>query len=108
MDNIGITSQLVLDTPVRSQTDAGAVEVRWPRLSELSLDPLELAGRRSFVGGSDANVIFSGDAERLRRLWQVKRGDVVAEELTGCLPVMLGCWSEASIGSGSSACPVTG
>lgn len=68
---------------------------RWPELSALGLSVEETAARRTGLGGSDANVILSGDDERILRLWAEKRGDVAPEDLSDRLPVMLGCWSEA-------------
>ncbi len=47
------------------------------------------------VGGSDANTILSGNSDRLRRLWQEKRGEVEPEDLSAVLPVALGSWTEA-------------
>ena len=67
----------------------------WPVLDQLRLTAAELAKRRGFIGGSDANVILSGDADKLLRLWQEKRGEVEASDLSSTLPVMLGCWTEA-------------
>ncbi len=46
----------------------------WPTLECLRLDREALAGRNAGIGGSDANVIFSGDGERFRQLWLEKRG----------------------------------
>jgi predicted phage-related endonuclease len=51
--------------------------------------------RRSFIGGSDANVILSGHVEKILRLWREKRGEAEPEDLSSALPVMLGCWTEA-------------
>lgn len=62
----------------------------WPTLSALS-QPMERTG---FIGGSDANVILSGKADRIDRLWREKRGEISCEDLTGVLPVMLGTWTE--------------
>jgi predicted phage-related endonuclease len=50
--------------------------------------------RQSFVGGSDANVILSGDRNRILALWREKRGEAEPQDLTGSLSVMLGCWTE--------------
>lgn len=66
----------------------------WPSLDSLGLDPDAKQARRSFIGGSDANIILSGDSGRIVRLWREKRGEVNPEELGSCLPVMLGCWTE--------------
>jgi hypothetical protein len=49
------------------------------------------------IGGSDANMIISGDPERIARLGRKKRGEVAAEDLSSVLPVLLGSWSEAFI-----------
>ncbi len=66
----------------------------WPCLGDLVTDAEHLLQRRSGIGGSDANIILSGDAERIRTLWLEKRGEVEAEDLSARLPVMLGCWTE--------------
>lgn len=95
MDNVGIQ-------PLNSASDAVSVELvsnadqrHWPALDALLLGAAERDARRSFIGGSDANVILSGDDEKLLRLWREKRGEVEPEDLSGSLPVMLGCWTEA-------------
>lgn len=67
----------------------------WPRLGHLGLHADAKRARLSGVGGSDANIIFSNDPERIARLWQEKRGELVSEDLSGVLPVMLGQWTEA-------------
>lgn len=64
--------------------------IHWPTLAALSR-PMQ---RNGFIGGSDANIILGGNAERLDRLWREKRGEVPSEDLTGVLPVMLGTWTE--------------
>src|SRR5687767_370610 len=69
--------------------------VVWPDLDDLLLDPEAANLRAAGVGGSDANIILSGDADRIRELWRVKRGEMLAEDLSDRLPVMLGCWTEA-------------
>ena len=71
-----------------------AEQVNWPGLEALRLGGEALEWRRSGIGGSDANVIFSGDSERIRELWLEKRGEAAPIDLTGHLPVMLGCWTE--------------
>jgi hypothetical protein len=67
----------------------------WPALDALVLGPELQRSRIAGIGGSDANTILSGDAERIVRLWREKRGEVEAEDLSSVLPVMLGSWSEA-------------
>jgi hypothetical protein len=41
--------------------------------------------RRRFVGGSDANIILSGDADRIHQLWQEKRGESEPADLSDVL-----------------------
>ena len=50
--------------------------------------------RRGYIGGSDANIILSGDAQRIARLVAEKRGEVEPEDLSRSLPVQLGVWTE--------------
>jgi putative phage-type endonuclease len=50
--------------------------------------------RRSFLGGSDAQVIMGSDEAALVRLWQEKRGEVEPEDLSGNLVVQLGVITE--------------
>src|ERR1700757_2738767 len=52
------------------------------------------AGRRAFVGGSDARVIMGADEAALLRLWREKRGEVEPEDLSGNLVVQLGAATE--------------
>jgi predicted phage-related endonuclease len=52
------------------------------------------AGRRRFVGGSDARVIIGDSTEALQRLWREKRGEVEPEDLSGNLLVQLGLTTE--------------
>lgn len=68
--------------------------IQWPALEEIGLSPSEVEARRSGLGGSDANVILSGDPDRIIGLWTVKRGEAPAEDLSAKLPVMLGSWTE--------------
>jgi predicted phage-related endonuclease len=67
----------------------------WPRLGSLVLGGSDRDERRRFVGGSDANVILSGDPGKIIRLWREKRGEAEPEDLSGALAVMLGQWTEA-------------
>jgi predicted phage-related endonuclease len=52
------------------------------------------AHRRNFIGGSDARTIMGTDEAALVRLWQEKRGEVAAEDLSGNLIVQLGSATE--------------
>lgn len=62
----------------------------WPSIARLSASMM----RTGFIGGSDANIILSGNPERIDRLWREKRGEIPSEDLTRVLPVMLGTWTE--------------
>lgn len=50
--------------------------------------------RRSFVGGSDAQIIMGDDGTALLRLWREKRGEAAPEDLSCNLAVQLGCVTE--------------
>ncbi len=67
----------------------------WPSLDSLRASDESLQRRREFVGGSDANIILSGNPDRLIDLWLEKRGEKEPDDLSGRLPVVLGCWTEA-------------
>ncbi len=69
--------------------------ITWPVLDNLGLDAAASTQRREGIGSSDANIILSGEEERILRLWREKRGEAVPEDLSDVLPVMLGCWTEA-------------
>ncbi|MCL6741455.1 YqaJ viral recombinase family protein [Sphingomonas sp. RB56-2] len=66
----------------------------WPVLGELGLGERERSERIKGIGGSDANVILSGDADRILGLWREKRGEVESADLGDKFAVMLGCWTE--------------
>ena len=66
----------------------------WPRLDQLGLGSAAAIERRAGIGGSDANAILSGDAERVRTLWLEKRGEAEPVSLDDSVAVMLGCWTE--------------
>jgi predicted phage-related endonuclease len=67
----------------------------WPPFDCLRLSQTEILARRDAIGGSDANIILSGDSERIRKLWLEKRGETEPDDLSGKLCVMLGVWTEA-------------
>jgi predicted phage-related endonuclease len=52
------------------------------------------SNRRSFIGGSDAQVIMGSDEDALLRLWREKRGEVEPEDLSDNLIVQLGLVTE--------------
>ena len=55
----------------------------------------QLAFRRRGIGGSDANIIMSGDRARIRQLFEEKRGEREPEDLSEVLPVRMGQTTEA-------------
>lgn len=63
-------------------------------LDTLGLTADQIAARKSFIGGSDANVLLSGDVDKIHHLWQVKRGLVAPDDLSDVLPVQLGSFTE--------------
>jgi predicted phage-related endonuclease len=67
----------------------------WPLLTELRMPNERVTESRSYIGGSDANVLFSGNAERVNQLWREKRGDAEPADLSSSLAVLLGSWTEA-------------
>jgi hypothetical protein len=68
--------------------------IGWPHFSQLSQHDQHRRTRRQGIGGSDANVILSGDLQKIRNLWLEKRGDKESEDLSASLAVVLGCWTE--------------
>jgi predicted phage-related endonuclease len=50
--------------------------------------------RMTGIGGSDANIILSGDADRVFALWEEKLGRRKREDLTWVLPVQIGSATE--------------
>ena len=55
----------------------------------------DAAARRGKIGGSDANILLSGDPHRIRQLWLEKCGEAEPADLSDNLSVMLGSWTEA-------------
>ena len=95
MDNFGITATAPVTIEGAPFASVLAQPPAWPRLDGLRLAGPASDERRAFVGGSDANIILSGDAEKVVGLWREKRGEAEPEDLSRVLPVMLGCWTEA-------------
>ena len=53
------------------------------------------AARLKGIGGSDANIILSGEPERVLTLWKEKTGKQEPEDLSWVLPVQIGSATEA-------------
>jgi hypothetical protein len=84
-------------TTAKRTEEAGILRrgrAKWPKLHEIGLSEKYLERRSRAIGGSDANIILSGNQERLQTLWAEKTGLAVPEDLSGTLPVALGSWSE--------------
>ena len=64
-------------------------------LQHFGLTPAQLLERKKGIGGSDANIIMSGDDAKVLRLWEEKTGQREAEDLSGVLPVQMGLVTEA-------------
>lgn len=64
-------------------------------LDNLGLTPEQKAFRRNSIGGSDANIIMSGNDERILQLWKEKSGKAEGEDLSEVLQVMLGSFTES-------------
>jgi len=95
VDNFSICVAAASQSDVPPAPALAVVNGEWPMLDRLGLGASVRDERRSCIGGSDANVILSGDPEKLLRLWREKRGETEPEDLSGSLAVMLGCWTEA-------------
>lgn len=63
-------------------------------LANLGLSEEDRAIRKNFIGGSDANIIMSGDPDKLIRLWREKRGEAEPEDLSDILAVQMGSYTE--------------
>lgn len=50
--------------------------------------------RRNGIGGSDANIIMSGNDDKIIRLWREKRGEIEPEDMSGEIPVLMGIITE--------------
>ena len=73
MDNLSISGSGGSNHEVPARPPLGIEQVLWPQLDRLMLGAGYRGERRSYIGGSDANVIFSGEAAQIRRLWREKR-----------------------------------
>ena len=63
-------------------------------LSSLGLTAEQIEFRRGCLGGSDANIIMSGDIERIDALWRFKRGETDPDDLSDILAVIMGLYTE--------------
>lgn len=54
----------------------------------------QIAKRRFSIGGSDANIIMSGDPAAILGLWEIKTGARESEDLTWVQPVQFGTYTE--------------
>lgn len=62
--------------------------------AQVGLTASQKSFRKNVIGGSDANIIMSGNADDIYRLWQQKRGEIEPENLDDVLPVRMGQWTE--------------
>jgi predicted phage-related endonuclease len=60
----------------------------------LGLTPEQREARKLGLGGSDANILLSGDSEKIHRLWLEKIGQAEPEDLSRVLPVQMGTFTE--------------
>jgi predicted phage-related endonuclease len=81
-------------TPSVAGSTESASAFGWPQVADLTLSAERLDARSRGIGGSDANIILSGDSERILRLWREKRGESPPEDLSDKLSVVLGSWTE--------------
>lgn len=63
-------------------------------LSTLGLDRAAIASRAFCLGGSDANIILSGEPSALLSLWEQKTGRKASDDLSDVLPVIMGSFTE--------------
>lgn len=54
----------------------------------------QIAKRRHSIGGSDANIIMSGDQQAILGLWEIKTGRAEGPDLSEVLPVQMGLATE--------------
>ena len=61
----------------------------------MALTQEQKAFRAKLLGGSDANIIMSGDEEKILKLWNVKTGQQEDEDLSDVLQVQMGVHTES-------------
>lgn len=70
-------------------------EMHQRRMDQLiGLSDEDVADRRNYIGGSDANIICSGNKERIYQLYLEKVGEAEPEDLSDVLAVQMGSWTE--------------
>lgn len=62
----------------------------YPFFAKFQMDTKSLAERFGTVGGSDINVLASGDAEKINNLYLRKRGEIESDDLSTVWPVLMG------------------
>ena len=62
----------------------------YPFFDKFQLDPKSLSERFGTIGGSEINILASGDSDRINQLWLRKRGEVEADDLSTVWPVLMG------------------
>lgn len=65
-----------------------------PDLSQVGLTAEQKAKRRTFLGGSDANILIHGSPEDVTDLWRAKRGEVEDDLGAFNLQALMGQWTE--------------
>ena len=63
-------------------------------LKSLGLSVEAVSRRVLSIGGSDANILMSGDAQAVLALWECKTGRRDPDDLSGVLPVVMGQFTE--------------
>lgn len=54
----------------------------------------QIAKRRHSIGGSDANILMSGNQDAIHGLWEIKTGQAEPDDLTWVQPVQFGTYTE--------------
>lgn len=63
-------------------------------IMQFGLTPEQVLERRNGIGGSDANILMSGDDAKIMNLFLVKRGETEPDDLSRVLPVQMGSFTE--------------
>ena len=62
---------------------------------KFSFDEKQLKERKKYIGGSEINILATGDQASINQLWETKTGKVEDKDLTTIFPVMMGNITEA-------------